>query len=111
MTCKVIKHLLVEVLNRIEWLEILVKKVAFLLLKKEMFTDNSAKAEILNDQFSSVFIIDNSEAESIPSLEGPSIYLLFRMKLMVFLVCYNTMILYNFTMIALDFLHSSKSKY
>ena len=38
----------------------------------EMFTDNLAKAEILNDQFSSVFTIDTSETESIPSLEGPS---------------------------------------
>jgi len=38
----------------------------------EMFTDNAAKADILNDQFSSVFTIDNSAADSIPSLDGPS---------------------------------------
>ena len=38
----------------------------------ELFTDNLAKANILNEQFSSVFTIDNSEVDSVPSLDGPS---------------------------------------
>ena len=37
-----------------------------------MFTDNAAKADILNDQFSYVFTIDNTAADSIPSPAGPS---------------------------------------
>jgi len=38
----------------------------------ETFTDNTTKADILNDQFSSVFTIDNTGADSILSLDGPS---------------------------------------
>ena len=40
--------------------------------RNKLFTDNLAKANILNEQFSSVFTIDNSEVESVPSLDGPS---------------------------------------
>jgi len=45
-------------------------KVVFHLLKKVM--KHLAKAEILNDQFLSVFTTYNSKAEPIPSFEGPS---------------------------------------
>jgi len=42
-------------------------------LKKnhQMFTDNLTKANISNDQFSSVFIIDNDGRENIPRLKVP----------------------------------------
>ena len=36
----------------------------------QLYTDSTAKANILNDHFSSVFIIDNSQAHKIPTVEG-----------------------------------------
>jgi len=38
-----------------------------------MVTDNLDKANILNDQFSSVYTIDNDFIEHLPSLKVPSI--------------------------------------
>jgi len=39
---------------------------------KLLFTDNIAKANILNDHFSSAFVIDDSQSDETPCLEGQS---------------------------------------